>query len=213
MSNFARFACHLLVAAALCGCGSPYYTADPIEAWVVDAETGAPIEGAVVTANWQLLAGSFDTGGRKLRQLEVMETVTDKNGRFHFPGFIRLNISLDDLGEEDPQVLVFKPGYQYYRATNDYPIGSASPGPHRASSANGRRLKMRRVDSDLQTRARDLTSLGINLTSIEDSGDLGRIPGILRAIGCERMRLKAMNARLSIAIPGREPMEKDCATR
>ena len=51
---------------AIEACADPYYTIAPIEAWVVDADTGAPIEGAVVTANWQLVGLSFDTGGRKL---------------------------------------------------------------------------------------------------------------------------------------------------
>jgi hypothetical protein len=54
-----QFASLAISAMALSACGSPYYTADPIEAWVVDAETGKPIEGAVVTANWQLVAASL----------------------------------------------------------------------------------------------------------------------------------------------------------
>ena len=45
----------------------------PIEAWVVDAETGKPIEGVVVTANWELVKGSLD-GPRYYGQLEVKET-------------------------------------------------------------------------------------------------------------------------------------------
>ncbi len=108
----------VIAAVALAGCGSPYYTSAPIEAWVVDAETGAPIEGAVVTANWQLVASGLDTGGRKLHQLEVMETVTDKAGRFYFPGFTRINFTLEELREEDPQVLVFKSGYRYARLSS-----------------------------------------------------------------------------------------------
>ena len=131
------------LAASLQACGELYYTADPIEAWVVDAESGAPIEGAVVTANWQLVAFGFDTGGRKQGQLEVMETVTDKNGRFHFPGFTKVNVSGSALGEEDPQILIFKAGYRYIRVANEYPIGKElSQGSHRTSSIIGRTLKM-----------------------------------------------------------------------
>src|SRR5882724_5458816 len=130
--NAAKYFVLMITALALSACGSPYYTSDPIEAWVVDADTGQPIEGAVVTANWQLVGFSFDTGGRKLGQLEVMETETDKNGRFYFPGFTKLNPGLDDLREEDPQILIFKPGYSYMRAANVYPIGTEDlQGPHR----------------------------------------------------------------------------------
>ena len=43
----------------------------------------------MVTANWQLVAASLDTGGRKLKQLEVMETTTDKNGRVFLPGIYK----------------------------------------------------------------------------------------------------------------------------
>ena len=37
-----------------------YYSAAPIEAWVVDAETGKPLEGVIVSANWQLKAGKWN---------------------------------------------------------------------------------------------------------------------------------------------------------
>src|SRR5881397_1993605 len=116
MTSIRKIALVVLIIVALNACGgSLYYTSDPIEAWVVDAETGKPIEGAVVTANWQLVAMSLDTGGRKLRQLEVMETVTDKNGRFLFPGFTKLNPTLNELRDEAPQILIFKSGYRYFR--------------------------------------------------------------------------------------------------
>ena len=129
----------VIAALLVSACGSPYYTSDPIEAWVVDAETGQPIEGAVVTANWQLVAASLDTGGRKVRQLEVFETVTDKEGRFHFPGFTRINFSLDELREEDPQILIFKAGYRYLRIVSPYPTESRTFKARRTSKANGDR--------------------------------------------------------------------------
>jgi hypothetical protein len=139
-----------------------------------------------------------------------METVTDKNGRFHFPGFIRLNISLDDLGEEDPQVLVFKPGYQYYRATNDYPIGSASPGPHRASSINGQRLKMRRADANFERRAADIGFLTTNLESIWNSGNRDRIQRMLKTVLCEGKRLRALDPKATAPVLGDAEMERNC---
>jgi hypothetical protein len=39
-----------------------------------------------------------------------METTTDKNGRFFFPGFTKLNPSLEELRDMDPQILDFQVG-------------------------------------------------------------------------------------------------------
>jgi hypothetical protein len=204
----------LLSALVLNACGSPYYTADPIEAWVVDAETGKPIEGAIVTANWQLLAGSLDTGGRKLRQLEVMETVTDRNGRFFFPGFTRLNISLDELGDEDPQILIFKSGYAYYRASNSYPLGKTSPGAHRTASVNRQKLRMQRADANANKYAFDLGFLTTGLMSIVNSGDANSVPKMIHALACERRRLAAIDpAAGSMSVPGSTGHEADCEGR
>ena len=46
---------------SLSACGGPLtYSSDPIDAAVVDADTGQPIEGAIVTANWQLVTATLD---------------------------------------------------------------------------------------------------------------------------------------------------------
>lgn len=118
------------------------YQFDPIEAWVVDAETGKPIEGAVVTANWELVKGSFD-GPRYFGQLEVKETVTDQNGRFFFDGFSRDDDSWAELRESDPQVLIFKAGYEYQRFANDYRDGGAGLKKlRRTAVVNGKTVKL-----------------------------------------------------------------------
>ena len=94
------------------------YSADPIEAWVVDALTKAPLEGVVVTANWQL-TGGFE-GGYPKGQMLVMETVTDKSGRFYFPAWgPKVHLGEGKLRETQPQLLLFKSGYQYRRLYNE----------------------------------------------------------------------------------------------
>jgi hypothetical protein len=189
---------------ALNACGSPYYTVDPIEAWVVDAETGQPIEGAVVTANWQLVAFSFDTGGRKEGQLEVMETATDKNGRFYFPGFTKLNPGGNELREEDPQILIFKPGYDYIRAANQYPLGKeAEQGVHRKASINGQTLKMKKGSPDIKKYAFELGVFTTSLDNIAYSGGTQAIPKMIHSLACERRRLIALDPSIgSIPVPG-----------
>jgi hypothetical protein len=113
------------------------YSAEAIEAWVIEADSEKPLEGVIVTANWQLFHSTV--GGRVLgSQLMVMEAVTDKNGRFHFPAWgpkkvpkhkpqkgdvwiAHIPFLVPDayLDNYDPQLLFFKPGYEYQRLANE----------------------------------------------------------------------------------------------
>ena len=94
------------------------YTAEPIEAWVVDAETNQPLQDVIVVAHWQLKGGL--EGGNRVGQMMVMETVTDAQGRFYFPGwgpkFRPLN---GELKTGSPELLLFKSGYEYSGLENE----------------------------------------------------------------------------------------------
>ena len=205
-----QFASLAISALALSACGSPYYTADPIEAWVVDAEAGKPIEGAVVTANWQLVAASLDTGGRKLRQLEVMETTTDKNGRFSFPAFTRINWSLDELREQDPLIRIFKSGFQYSGTNSEYPITKSSPGPSRHSKAAGMVFRLKGADLDANKAAHQLSFLASELAAIVNSGNGSQIARMLAALACESKRLNKIDSKAGFSVPGTYGMELRC---
>jgi len=214
MTSVRKIALLALIIVALNACGgSLYYTSDPIEAWVVDAETGKPIEGAVVTANWQLVGFSLDTGGTRLGQLEVMETVTDQNGHFYFPGFTKLNLSLGELRGDDPHLLIFKPGYEYLGGGHSYPVGKPLPGAHRSSDINGRILQMKKADPDVSKYAFHLGFLTTSLMNIENSGDAGRIPKMIHALACERMRLKAIDPAVLLWVPGATGTETNCEAK
>ena len=146
-SDLFRRLAALAGACLLCACTVTYQFA-PIEAWVVDAETGKPIEGAVVTANWELVKGSLD-GPRYYGQLEVKETVTDVNGRFAFDGFSKEDSSGAELRESDPQIIIFKAGYKFERFTNDYRDGGAGmTRQYRAAAVNGKRVALARSSRD-----------------------------------------------------------------
>ena len=131
----------------LAACTVTYQFA-PIGATVVDAETGKPLEGVVVTANWELVKGSLD-GPRYFGQLDVKETVTDKDGRFTFAGFTKEDSSGAELRESDPQILVFKAGYEFQRFTNDYRDGGAGMKLlARTAAVNGKTVKLVRQKQD-----------------------------------------------------------------
>ncbi|EDN69962.1 hypothetical protein BGP_3130 [Beggiatoa sp. PS] len=109
----------------LTGCPAhiPYfYSADAIEAWVVDEETKEPLEGVVIVAEWELYASMF-VEYQRVGQLKVMETVTDKNGRFSFPAWGPLVTVWGHLKKDAPRLVFFKSGYE---AGADYSVQNYS---------------------------------------------------------------------------------------
>ena len=172
-----------------CG-GTPYYRAAPIDAVVVDAETNMPIEGALVVANWQLVVGALD-GYRNKGQLQVKETSTDKAGRFHFNGFTKLNPMFYDLRGLDPQVLIFKGGYEYERVNNSY--GPISPGAYREAAVNGAVVRLKKlVPVTIGHKEGYHMSLAIHFNSIVEDCEWKQIPRMIRAMEAEAQRLKIL---------------------
>jgi len=84
-----------------------YHSDGPYRGKVVDLETGEPVEGAVVAAEWTLTH----------RFCDAKETVTDKNGEFILPK--GSCFSFWPFTEISAEVVVFKPGYLGYP-----PLGS-----------------------------------------------------------------------------------------
>lgn len=146
------------------GC-SRDYSATAIEAWIVDTETKQPLEGVVVVADWKL---EFGLEGGQSAELKVMETVTDKNGRFYFPPWGPMEIPKDlpseaRLKDRDPQILMFLNGYEpepkiTYR---ERPIKSM--GGHGASvrswEGNGKIIGLAKFNGDMKDYASRLGEL------------------------------------------------------
>lgn len=84
----------------------------PFMGKVVDAETGEPIEGAVVLIVFTTESSSL--GGSVNSFADAIETLTDARGEFKFRpkrvNHFKMNASWDD----DYQVSIFKPGYGAY---------------------------------------------------------------------------------------------------
>ncbi len=88
----------------------------------MDAETGEAIEGAIVIANWARYVGMVHGYDFK-EQLETMEAVTNAAGKFSMAGFRRVYLPLmySTARGEDPQIIIFKPGYEFSRWSNGCP--------------------------------------------------------------------------------------------
>ncbi|HEX6550206.1 MAG TPA: hypothetical protein VF117_05980, partial [Gammaproteobacteria bacterium] len=78
----------LLTPSFLVACGQDtVLSADPIDATLVDADTGKPLAGVPVVAYWALKSGSLTGDSLPCGAAGVEEAVTDKDGKFHIPGW------------------------------------------------------------------------------------------------------------------------------
>mgnify|MGYP000624985124 CR=1 FL=1 len=173
------------VLAGLPACAKPLtYSAEPIEAWVIDAATKKPLEGVVVTANWQLEEGTLG-GNVQVGQLMVLEAVTDKSGRFYFPAWGPLKVAKGHLVSEDPQLLIFKSGYQSLRLSNQYTSDrELRLRPVRRSDWNGKTIEMKSFRGTSEEYARHLSFLhtGINSIFYRDKCAWKKIPRMVVAL-------------------------------
>ena len=96
------------------------FAARALQMQVVDAETGRPLQGAIVVARWNWLdwyAGGFHSSARTVDAGEVLhmgEAVTDVQGRFVIDGYA--TVRAKGLEEEKaPSLTVFLPGYEPFQ--------------------------------------------------------------------------------------------------
>jgi hypothetical protein len=142
--------CCLLAAAALAlqSC-STTYSGESIEGWVVDADTGKPLDGVVVLSVWEVsegnLAGTNDGG-----QIQIQETVTDASGRYFFPAWGPLPLPKKKNGwwvdqyiaAEEPGIIYFKADYGFDVRSNDITVERVS-GSVRHSKWNGKTVPLK----------------------------------------------------------------------
>ena len=206
------------------------YRAEPIEAWVVDSDSGRPVEGTIVTANWELEEGT-PGGNRPAGQLMIMETVTDGKGRFYFPAWGPKSTPLavpgpfssaPHLVNLDPQILMFKPGYKWVALAN-YPVTDYNKSSVRKSEWNGKTIKIERFKGSPAEYAKHLRFLSGSLDFAlspdlhPDPCDLKKVARMAVAIhlqGKDFERLGIPNQLLSLDYYLIDPRYKDeCGVR
>lgn len=156
------------MACALSACARPItYSAETIDARVVDADTKQPLEGVVVVAHWVLEGGIHVD---RVGDLVVLEAVTDKNGQFHFPawGPIR-HWSRSRLTYMDPQLLIFKSGYEFRRLANPLTKEAleGKPDPVRRSRWNGGTIELKPFRETEETKKDLLRNFGYLNSNVE----------------------------------------------
>lgn len=198
---------------------SETYSAEAIEAWVVDAETGQPIEGVVVTANWQLQSGSVG-GSRPAGQIQVMEAVTDAKGRFYFPAWgpkstpISFHIPFIEgsphLENEDPAMVLFKSGYKWARQLNSSaPILNYNKSSLRKSQWHGKTIKLERFTGTLREYDMHLSLIHSRLLFLSEECHWQKTPKMILAIDQQYQDFRRVGIdsglHLVATIEGRSP--------
>lgn len=183
---------------AFSGCAFPaWYSAEPMEAWVADEE-GRPLEGVIVVAHWHVWEGTL-AGTNSGGEIQIMETVTDKAGHFHFPAWgpkmlpPQRNRGLVDqyLGNEAPNLLLFKSGYQFLSLANSTRT-VRNTSSLRQSIWNGKRLTMKPFYGSSKEYAEHLsithTLLGFAYRG--DQCEWTKVPRMLVALHQEKLATK-----------------------
>ena len=102
------FVSYIVVVSLISG-GWIIYHDKPYKGQVVDAETGEPIEGAMVVMAWYVEQYG-GVGGAIDDYLNAKETLTDKEGRYRIPHMFAFHYwPLSIMRRAD--MLVYKPGY------------------------------------------------------------------------------------------------------
>ncbi len=115
--------CFLVLIFPTVSCALPLkYSSEEIRGTIVDAETGQPIEGVVVSAYWdvnKLHLAFGDVGSGTERTLIKFEVVTDKEGNYLIPAWGPKWVSvLEYMGGNDSYLIFFKSGYRRKGVSN-----------------------------------------------------------------------------------------------
>jgi len=167
------------------------YVAKSVSGQVVDADTGQPLEGVIVTINWELTGGMhhYPQG-----QAHVDETITDAQGKFTFPGWGPKPAAVTaHLYESTPQLLFFKSGYGWAKCVSDLDTYVNTRIPL-SSDCDRKTIKLKKFTGSFEEYAKrtglldDYYRFAFNA---ESNCEWKQIPRMLVALHLENKRLTA----------------------
>jgi hypothetical protein len=173
------------------------YSAEAIDAWVFDAETGQPLEGVIVVVDWRLWRGGFHPDWRG--SLQVMETVTDAKGHFAFPAWGPKSRPAGTYLHDDPRLYLFKRDYEDALVSNSWPTMEPNVSSLRRFERNGLPIQMKKFTGSLEGYAKHLSLLDSFLNPAFDQNCFWKqIPHMLIAMHLEAQRFREKKIHTSL---------------
>jgi hypothetical protein len=186
----------------------PSYSAKEIRATLVDEDSGQPLEGVVVVAQWVLwVAGPGGHGPR----LHVQETVTNSTGQFYFPGWgpkPNPRYPITRLVDRDPLLSFFKPGYRPRTVQNRWDRNESV----RFSEWDGKTITLKRFAGTDKQWAKELRNFQGQLGWLLANWDWHLLPRMVLAVESERLALEMRGLTVEVPpspIDGRETTAED----
>lgn len=174
---------------------SKIYSSDPMESWIVDADTGAPLEGVNVVIGWEALGGL--EGGSTVGWVKVMEAVTDAKGRFAFDGWGPVEWKKPGaLQGGSPTLILFKDGYQITFLVQQTRERSGMAPAHMRSDYDKKTIKLARFRESTNEYARHVARLDTKIDALlsTDECNFKYIPRFLAAV--EQVNVKFVEQQM-----------------
>ena len=186
------------------------YSAESIAGRVVDADTGQPIEDAIVIAVWELKRGFGMEGSIIAGHMHIAEVLTDKDGYYFIDGWgPKKRPGKAYLSHNAPKLVIFKDGYDFFAKGNRYDSifkDNRRESVHK-SSWNMATIKLKKFKGSLEDYYRRLSKVNIALASVTDrimgAGDCDwmNIPRIIIIFENYYQKLKQSGKRSSLITP------------
>lgn len=134
----------------------PVYFAKSISGQIVDEETGKPLEGVVIVAQWILFEIALGHGAHYGNTVNLIEVVTDQDGKYSIPGWgPRPRPPLKHLDHLDPRLSIFKSQYVPLELSNES-LGNHNKAMVRTSEWDGKVIKLKKFTGTAQERLHQL---------------------------------------------------------
>lgn len=166
----------------------PVYFAKEIHGQIVDDETGQPLEGVVVVAEWRLFSPGI---GHRVQSgtINTLEVLSDKEGKYFIPAWgPRPRPPFAYLDHLDPELKIFKSDY-YPKDLSNKVLSSANRNRSmvRSSDLDGKGIKLQRFRGDWMDYYYKISSLWAR-----DGDCLRSCPLLVLSLEAEDKRIKAM---------------------